>query len=79
MNEIYDFSFFLTKGLGRKTKQRLSAQFSTEEISTWDFFDYQKVLNEKDAFVKEAKKINFGVTSEEEWERIKESILVNEM
>ena len=38
-----------------------------------------KVLNEKDAFVKEAKKTNFGVTSEEEWERIKESILLNEM
>lgn len=38
-----------------------------------------KVLNDKDAFVKEAKATNFGVTSEEEWERIKENILVCEM
>lgn len=38
-----------------------------------------KVLNEKDSFLKEAKKTNFGVTSEEEWERIKETILIYEM
>ena len=38
-----------------------------------------KVVKDKESFLKEAKKMNFGVTSEEEWERIKETILIYEM
>ncbi len=38
-----------------------------------------EVCNTKDSFLKAAKKVNFGVTSEEEWERIKETILIYEM
>ncbi len=38
-----------------------------------------KVVDSRDNFIKEAKKTNFGVTSEEEWERIKETILIYEM
>ena len=38
-----------------------------------------EVLKDKESFLKAAKKLNFGVTSEEEWERIKETILVYEM
>ena len=38
-----------------------------------------EVLKDKESFLKAAKKIDFGVSSEEEWERIKETILVYEM
>jgi len=38
-----------------------------------------EVCNSKENFLKTAKKVNFGVTSEEEWERIKETILIYEM
>ena len=38
-----------------------------------------KVLKDKDSFLKEAKAVDFGVTREEEWERIKETILIYEM
>ena len=38
-----------------------------------------EVYDKKESFLKAAKKVNFGVTSEEEWERIKETILIYEM
>ena len=38
-----------------------------------------EAYNKKEDFLKAAKKVNFGVTSEEEWERIKETILVYQM
>ena len=38
-----------------------------------------EVCNNKESFLKAAKKVNFGVTSEEEWERIKETILIYQM
>ena len=38
-----------------------------------------EVVKDKENFLKAAKKMNFGVTSEEEWERIKETILIYEM
>lgn len=37
------------------------------------------VENDKESFIKRAKNTNFGVTSEEEWERIKNTILIYEM
>lgn len=37
------------------------------------------VLKDKESFLKTAKQMDFGVSKEEEWERIKETILVYEM
>lgn len=38
-----------------------------------------KVFTDKKSFLKAAKNTNFGVTSEQEWDRIKETILIYEM
>ena len=73
MKELYDLSFALTKGLGRKTKWRLNRQFSTEEISSWDLMDYQKVLSEREwnHFLKENRLYNIEETKQEQL-RLKE-------